>query len=634
MTLRSSQCRYLFVFLVGIIFNFHNSYAQLGWQWGIGSKQTDKVYDAYATAYDKFGNFFMAGKNYEGDSISLGAFTVHNPAHWDQLIISKTDSAGHAVWLLGSSRFAQIYALSADDSGNLFVYGSYHDTLGIGGITLNTNADTGFLIKISPSGSVLWGRNIFSQVTSCRMGSDGAGNIYVTGSFSDSLIVGGTTLMGSPSALYVFIEKYAPSGHLIWAKCFGGGSPNYAVTIAVARSGKFYISGAFMPLTTDTSTWHIHVGSTILTSSDGGYVTYLAKFDSSGSAMWAKKQIGLSAMVTDKTEQLYVSGSVNTSMILGTDTITNIGDADALFAKYDSSGHVVWARSAGGTERDQGYCIAIDNCDKVWIVGEMGNGNTIPYSYTMHFGSFSIAQFGGDNAFLACYDTLGNFVTAKSFASGGDDYIGLSVDNNGSVYVGGDYCLTPLIFGPDTLHAPVAISEYLFVAKYKYDTAGCKCAAIPVAAFTSFGSHVVTFNYTGTLPVDSVRWHFGDGTTSNTLNPVHTYSVSGSYTACITIYSGCSPDSSTYCKEIRVVTSVKSVASATHLYLFPNPATSSVTILSSEMISELIISNLIGQTLFAQKFNSEKVEVNVAYLPPGVYLVKINGTDVRKFVKE
>ena len=46
------------------------------------------------------------------------------------------------------------------------------------------------------------------------------------------------------------------------------------------------------------------------------------------------------------------------------------------------------------------------------------------------------------------------------------------------------------------------------------------------------------------------------------------------------------------------------------------------------------IANILGQTLFNHNFNSEKVEIDVADLPAGVYLVKINETEVRKFVKE
>ena len=40
---------------------------------------------------------------------------------------------------------------------------------------------------------------------------------------------------------------------------------------------------------------------------------------------------------------------------------------------------------------------------------------------------------------------------------------------------------------------------------------------------------------TNTVATDSIRWTFGDGTTSNQINPVHIYNVPGTYTICLRI---------------------------------------------------------------------------------------------------
>ncbi len=70
------------------------------------------------------------------------------------------------------------------------------------------------------------------------------------------------------------------------------------------------------------------------------------------------------------------------------------------------------------------------------------------------------------------------------------------------------------------------------------------------------------------------------------------------------------------------------------LSIYPNPASSSIIINSAEPITGIAISNLLGQTLINQNNNSKQVQVDVTDLPAGVYLVKINGTDVRKFIKQ
>ena len=70
------------------------------------------------------------------------------------------------------------------------------------------------------------------------------------------------------------------------------------------------------------------------------------------------------------------------------------------------------------------------------------------------------------------------------------------------------------------------------------------------------------------------------------------------------------------------------------LSVFPIPVVTKLSITSKTHITSFTITNLLGQTLLNHNCNSEQMEVDVADLPPGVYLVKINGTDVRKFVKQ
>jgi trimeric autotransporter adhesin len=68
--------------------------------------------------------------------------------------------------------------------------------------------------------------------------------------------------------------------------------------------------------------------------------------------------------------------------------------------------------------------------------------------------------------------------------------------------------------------------------------------------------------------------------------------------------------------------------------IYPNPTTTSITISAPTKITQLTIANLLGQTVYTHAYNTEKVEVNVSSLPAGLYFIKINNTEVRKFVKQ
>ena len=68
--------------------------------------------------------------------------------------------------------------------------------------------------------------------------------------------------------------------------------------------------------------------------------------------------------------------------------------------------------------------------------------------------------------------------------------------------------------------------------------------------------------------------------------------------------------------------------------IFPNPVQSRLNILASAMITTISITNLIGETIYSYEYNANKAEIDVSSLPSGVYFIKINGTEVRKFLKE
>ena len=70
----------------------------------------------------------------------------------------------------------------------------------------------------------------------------------------------------------------------------------------------------------------------------------------------------------------------------------------------------------------------------------------------------------------------------------------------------------------------------------------------------------------------------------------------------------------------------------------PNPAYTQITMTSATNIHEVTITNLIGQQVLSQVYDMERAEINVAALPPGVYLVRVtdgSGNEtIRKVVKD
>lgn len=80
------------------------------------------------------------------------------------------------------------------------------------------------------------------------------------------------------------------------------------------------------------------------------------------------------------------------------------------------------------------------------------------------------------------------------------------------------------------------------------------CNIVPNFTWTATAGNPLRIEFhntsTNTALTDSVRWTFGDGSSSNQYNPVHTYNVPGTYTVCLRIIRHISGSTTPCIKEI------------------------------------------------------------------------------------
>ncbi len=88
-------------------------------------------------------------------------------------------------------------------------------------------------------------------------------------------------------------------------------------------------------------------------------------------------------------------------------------------------------------------------------------------------------------------------------------------------------------------------------------------------------------------------------------------------------------------KHDHTTTGVLPVFMTQNIRLYPNPASTQITIQSTnKLINNISITNMVGQNVYSSSYNENKVTIDISALPPGVYFVKTNGSDVKKFVKD
>lgn len=169
------------------------------------------------------------------------------------------------------------------------------------------------------------------------------------------------------------------------------------------------------------------------------------------------------SIASDTSGNIYVTGDFwSVSITFDTITLNSKGDTDIFIVKYNSSGKVIWAKSAGGNGYDHSASIATDKNGNVYITGKFYS-DTMNISGTVLINSNSNKNTG--DIFIAKYNSNGNLVWEKSAGNKSYDLgKGITTDAKGNVYVTGSFYASSINFGGVTLTGSSA-SSYIFILK-------------------------------------------------------------------------------------------------------------------------------------------------------------------------
>ncbi len=200
----------------------------------------------------------------------------------------------------------------------------------------------------------------------------------------------------------------------------------------------------------------------------GGYDAYIIKNDVNGNLLWIKG-IGSGAgddeakgVSTDAFGNIYVSGYFTGSISIGNTSITSAGAEDIFILKFSPDGSLIWAKAAGGTDRDQAFDIKVDALGNSYFTGR--------FYGTANMGGIILNTYSTyAKTFTAKFDANGNGVWAKEATSTADNY-GNSIcfDGKGNSYVMGYFSLA-MNFGGTTITPRINNIDYFLV---KYNESG------------------------------------------------------------------------------------------------------------------------------------------------------------------
>lgn len=220
------------------------------------------------------------------------------------------------------------------------------------------------------------------------------GKVYAAGNFKASIQFDDQTL-NSVGDTDIFINKYTPSGELLWTKRIGGTGKEEVKDVAVDDDGSLYVTGYY----SGEANFDGVKLSTLF--ADFGNA-FLAKFSSDGALVFIRSLGEDREGFMDVGTSLALDPSGNI-VVLGTQFM------HIFIWKFDKDGRQQWITFFGGDSKgvldDTGEDLAIDIEGNIHVVGRYeGNGD---------FGSFSLPD--SNNAYIVKLNREGKITWAKSY---------------------------------------------------------------------------------------------------------------------------------------------------------------------------------------------------------------------------
>ncbi len=226
------------------------------WSFGVGNSSVTAQFFAVAT--DSTNNVYVTG-NFSGGNIP--AISSSRTGNQDGFLL-KVDSSGTlqspTVKIAGASISGSLPTSLAVSGTNIYVGG--YMTNPNGGLTSPAaladmgGGTTAYMLRFDATLAVTWRQAIGGSVSSNARGNaiaaDASGNVYLTGTFVDSLTTPSLARIATGSNKTAFVVKATPTGAttttFAWTNALGGSTADADLQgLAVDAAGDAYVSGQF-----------------------------------------------------------------------------------------------------------------------------------------------------------------------------------------------------------------------------------------------------------------------------------------------------------------------------------------------------------------------------------------------------
>lgn len=424
--------------------------------------------------------------------------------------MTVVSSYGQAFqWAIGTKGTSNIQTadIATDQSGNIYITGEYNGTIILGTDTLSSfqhwsNGPEMFVAKIDPQGTPLWLR----RGAGPGLADFSQGESITVDAFGNAYVTGyyrNKVGFGNDTLMSI-----AANSNVYVAKIDPAGNWLWATSAGADNLS----AGADISVTANGT---IYVGGYFFNytafgadtlNSLGSSDLFVASFDNNGNYQWSRAAGGsgmdvITGIDADDQDNLYLTGTFDTLCVVETVGLNPVDERDLFVARYDATGALQWANGFGGTDDDESGGVATDAWGNVYLAGR--------FKSTIDFGGTTLVSGGADDVFLTKIDSTGAVLWAHQ--EGGPQFAAatdVAVGPQGTPHITGFFA-NDIVVGLDTLYNTLTNgSTDLFVARY--DTAGVPLWARNGGGASSDDGEAIAIDnlgaavVTGRLPDDAI----------------------------------------------------------------------------------------------------------------------------------
>lgn len=192
---------------------------------------------------------------------------------------------------------------------------------------------------------------------------DTSGNIYITGSNTDTVSKSRTVKIATHTRKCMFVAKYDTSGKLLWKKNILKSGFGYGSLISVVNPAQIILAGG------------VGIENKDNISGTEKFSFFVSSLNQAGKTIWTQTFTGtrndfLTSMIVDTlSNEILICGYFHDTLSINGKILITKGNSDGFLLRFDMKGGMKSAQAMGGNGADNLQCIAVNDKGDRYAVG-------------------------------------------------------------------------------------------------------------------------------------------------------------------------------------------------------------------------------------------------------------------------